>query len=135
MADLKNHFANYPPLAQKKLEELRSLIHSVASRTKGVGKIEECLKWGELSFVTIETKSGSTIRIDWKEKDSERVHLFVNCQTKLISIFKEIYPNDFQYEGNRCLSLKIKERLPKRKLSKCIEIALTYNLKNYKDGF
>lgn len=128
-------FANYPETAQARLEELRELIHSVAKKTSGVGDIEECFKWGELSFVTSETNSGSTIRIDWKKKNPDKFHLFFNCQTKLASIFKEIYPNDFQYTGNRRISFGLEERIPKRKLSKCIEIALTYNLNNYKNFF
>tara|TARA_R110000868_G_scaffold80095_2_gene227752 strand:- start:10634 stop:11035 length:402 start_codon:yes stop_codon:yes gene_type:complete len=124
---------NYPTNAKERLLELRQLVLNVAAKTDGVGEIEECLKWGELSFVTSQSKSGSTIRIDWKERDPDRCHLYFNCQTKLISIFKELYPDDFEYGGNRSLSIPLKKRLPKRKLSKCIAIALTYNLKSYKD--
>jgi len=132
---MKDLFKHYPSEVRKRLLELRQLILSVAAKTDGVGEIEECLKWGELSFVTSQTKSGSTIRIDWKQRDPNHYHLYVNCQTKLISIFKEIYPDDFEYGGSRSLSLPLKKRLPKGKLSKCIEIALTYNLKNYKNFF
>lgn len=135
MSKIKNLFLDYPVKAQRDLEALRRLIHEVASKTDGVGEIEECLKWGELSFVTSETKSGSTIRIDWKKKDPERIHLYFNCQTKLISIYKELYPREFDYGGNRSISFKLGGNVPKRKLSKCIEIALTYNLNNYKDFF
>ena len=135
MSKIKNLFLDYPLKAQRDLEALRRLIHEVASKTDGVGEIEECFKWGELSFVTSETKSGSTIRIDWKKKDPERIHLYFNCQTKLISIYKELYPSEFDYGGNRSISFKLGENVPKRKLSKCIEIALTYNLNNYKDFF
>ena len=130
---MKHLFKQYPKEAKIKLLELRQLILNVAAKTDGVGEIEECLKWGELSFVTSKTNSGSTIRIDWKERDPDHYHLYFNCQTKLISIFKELYPNDFIYGGNRSLSIPLKRRLPKKKLSKCIEIALTYKLKNYKE--
>lgn len=135
MSKIKNLFSSYPEKARRDLENLRSLIHEVANKTAGVGEIKECLKWGELSFVTSETKSGSTIRIDWKKKDPERVHLYFNCQTKLISIYKELYPDEFDYGGNRSISFKLGDRVPKRKLSNCIEIALTYNLNNYKNFF
>lgn len=128
-------FSNYPASAQIKLRELRELIFEVAKHTKGVGQLKECLKWNELSFVTTETGSGSTFRIDWKEKDPSRYHIYFNCQTKLIAIFKELFPDDFSYGGNRCISLDLKRAIPKRKLSKCIEIALTYNSKNHKDFF
>lgn len=135
MKVLSDLFSVYPLIPQKKLQELRELIHDVAAKTEGVGKLEECLKWNELSFVTTETKSGSTIRIDWKKNDPDRYHLYFNCQTKLIPIFKELFPEDFSYGGNRSISFSLKQRIPKRKLSKCIEIALTYNLNNYKDFF
>ena len=129
---IKDKYFSYPLNAKKILLEVRELIFVTANKTKGVGKIQECLKWNEPSFVTFETKSGSTFRIDWKAKDPENIHFYVNCQTKLISIYKEIYQNDFEFEGNRCVKLPINKRIPKRKLSKMIEIALTYNLKNYK---
>ena len=135
MKNVNNVFYQYPLDVQQKLEALRNLIHEVARSTEGVGELEECLKWGELSFVTSQTNSGSTMRIDWKKKDPGRYHIFFNCQTKLISIFKELFPDDFIYGGNRSISFTLKQRLPKRKLSKCIEIALTYNLKHYKDFF
>lgn len=135
MSKLNNVFSDYPVQAKRDLEYLRKLILDVAKKTSGVGQIEECLKWGELSFVTSETKSGSTIRIDWKKKDPERVHLYFHCQTKLIPIFKELYPNDFDFGGNRSISFRLGEKIPERKITNCIKIALTYHLKNYKDFF
>ncbi|MBT4793190.1 MAG: DUF1801 domain-containing protein [Halobacteriovoraceae bacterium] len=128
-------FSHYPVHVKKKLQTLRDLIHNIAGKTNGVGEIEECLKWGEASFVTSETKSGSTIRIDWKENDPDRYHMYFNCQTKLVSIFKELYPNDFDFGGNRSISFSLKENIPKKNLSKCIEIALTYNLNQYRNFF
>ena len=128
-------FQNYPLKAQTKLMELYHLIHEVAKKTDGVGKLDESLKWGEFTFSTNESKSGSSIRIDWKHKDPEKLYIYFNCQTKLISIFKEIYPDDFVYSGNRAISLELKKRIPKKKLSKCIEMALTYNLRKYNRFF
>lgn len=130
---VKQKFDAYPVKARKRLLELRELIFLVAEKTEGVGALEECLKWNEPSFVTSQTKSGSTIRIDWKPNRPDQYHLFFNCQTRLVEIFKEIYPEDFDFGGNRSMSLPLAKRLPKRKLSKCLEIALTYNKNNYKN--
>jgi len=40
------------------------MIFDVAKKTPGVGKLEEDLRWGQPSYLTLETGSGSTIRID-----------------------------------------------------------------------
>ena len=43
---------------------LRQLIFATAAETDGVGKIEERLKWGQPSYLTESSGSGTTIRID-----------------------------------------------------------------------
>lgn len=113
MSLIDDRLSNYPVAPQRKLKMLRRLIHEVAEKTAGVGKLEECLKWNEVSFVTAETGSGSTIRIDWKEREPDKYHVYFNCQTKLISIFKELFPNDFHYSGNRSILLDLKQAIPK----------------------
>ena len=132
--EVSGKIQTYPKDVQVRLQELRVLILETAAKTEGVGKIEECLKWGEPSFLTSQSGSGTPIRIDWKVKDPERCYIYFHCQTKMISLIKELYPTDFIYHGNRALSLNLKSRLPKRKLVMCFEIALTYHFKNYKDG-
>jgi hypothetical protein len=57
-------FKAYPQPAKAKLLALRRLILATAKVTPGVGRIEEALKWGQPSYLTTETKSGSTVRID-----------------------------------------------------------------------
>ena len=56
-------FENYPKAVRSKLLFLRQLIFETAERTQGVGELEETLKWNQPSYLTPETKSGSTIRI------------------------------------------------------------------------
>jgi hypothetical protein len=57
-------FDAYPKPLKPKLLALRRLILDTARTTSGVGALEETLKWGQPSYLTPETKSGSTIRID-----------------------------------------------------------------------
>jgi hypothetical protein len=57
-------FSAYPRPVQAKLLALRRLIFNTAKATPGVGRLHETLKWGQPSYLTCETKSGSTIRID-----------------------------------------------------------------------
>ena len=124
--EIKNKYQSYPPHIKKEMLDLRKFILEIVSKDSEIDFTEEALKWGEPSFMT--KSSGSTLRIDWKEKSPEYISLFVNCQTKLISIFKELYPNDFEYVGNRELRLPLKGKYSKVKLKKCIELVLKYNL-------
>jgi len=57
-------FAAYPKPVKVKLLGLRQLIFDTAKATQGVGRLEETLKWGQPSYLTAETNSGSTVRID-----------------------------------------------------------------------
>src|SRR5207249_1374311 len=57
-------FATYPSPVKSKLLALRRLIFDTAKTTAEVGALQEALKWGQPSYLTTESKSGSTIRID-----------------------------------------------------------------------
>jgi hypothetical protein len=119
--------AAFPASTQKRLNALRRLILDTARKTEGVGEIAEALKWGQQSFLTPQTRSGSTIRID-ATKDG-RTAMYFNCQTNLISTFRQIYPKDFIFEGNRALLFDSAKSLPEKPLRHCIELALTYHLR------
>ena len=62
----------YPKAVARRLEELRRLILETARETPGVGSVEERLRWGQPSFLTSQTGSGSTIRIDGFKNDPEK---------------------------------------------------------------
>jgi hypothetical protein len=125
--NVKLKFGSYPSHVRLRLEELRNLIIDVASNTDGVGKIEETLKWGEPSYLTSETKSGTTIRIDWKEKYPEQYAVYVNCNTSLIDSYNSLFPGVFSFEGNRAIVFSINEKLPEEELRVCVQMALTYH--------
>ena len=121
-------FLSYPDNARKKLEQLRELIFKVAQTTDGVGVIDETLKWGEPAYVTAETGSGSTIRIKWKAKSPKLVGIYFICHTRLVDTFRCLFPDVFEYKGNRALMLPIKGKLAKKELAWCISLALRYHL-------
>ena len=124
---VKEVFSEFPPGIRKKLMELRQLIFEVASETQGVGELEETLKWGQPSYVTRETKSGSTIRIGREKHTDGDCGIYFHCQTTLVDTFKEIYGDTFKYEKNRAIIFNKDEELPTRELSDCISMALTYH--------
>ena len=119
-------FEAYPLGVRKKLLALRTLIFETAAVTEGVGEIEETLKWGEPAYVTSKTKSGSTVRIDWKKSTPGQYFMYFICTTNLVETFKIIFPNDFSYEGNRALVFNANEAVPMDSLAICVAAALTY---------
>lgn len=129
--EVEAKYKSYPPAVKKEMLALRKIVLEIAKKDKDIDFIDEALKWGEPSFMT--KSSGSTLRIDWKEKSPESISVFVNCKTKLILMFKELYPHDFEYLGNREIRLPLKEKYSKTKLKKCFELVLKYNL--MKDSF
>jgi hypothetical protein len=125
-------FEAYPPEVKDRLLRLRDLIFETAAETDGVGAIEETLKWGQPSYLTPETKSGTTIRIDRHKSGEGRTALFFHCQTHLIDTFREMFRGDLAFEGNRAVVLGPQDDVPEEVLRHCIAMALTYHLNKRK---
>jgi hypothetical protein len=121
-------FNAYPGAVRRKLLAIRKLMFDTAARTEGVGKLEETLKWGQPSYLTSETKSGSTIRIDGIKGDDAHCAVYFICHTNLVEKFRELYGDRLRFEGNRGIVLDVKKALPAEELGHCIAIALTYQL-------
>ena len=130
--DVAAVFDRYPEQIRKKLMFLRQLIFDTASAIEGVGEMEETLKWGEPSYLTPKTKSGSTIRINWKESLGEQYAIYFKCTSTLVPTFKEKYPTEFTYGGNRSILFNLDEEIPVEELRDCISLALTYHLNKKK---
>lgn len=118
----------YPAKIRKKLMELRQLIFDTAMSTDHVGKLEETIKWGQASYLTTESKSGSMIRIDKVRNDDKKYAIYFLCQTSLVEGFKDKFKDLFVYEGNRAIIFEIDAKLPISELKECIATALTYKL-------
>jgi hypothetical protein len=126
--DVARVFDTYPPGMRGKLLILRKLILDTAAITDGVGELEETLKWGEPAYLT-PSKSGSTIRINWKRSSPSQYALCFICHTNLVETFRMLFPNDFTFEGNRAMLFHQADALPRDSLAFCIAAALTYHLK------
>ena len=137
-AEVAAVFDAYPGEIKPKLMFLRQLIFDVASRTNGVGELEETLKWGQPSYLTTQTRSGSLVRIDQiKSQDTHtnqnnqkegKYAMYFHCQTTLVDTFKEMYRGQFEFGGNRSIVFRVKDKVPVKELSHCISMALTYHL-------
>lgn len=120
-------FRAYPPGIAEKLRALRRLIFDGASRTDGVGELEETLRWGQPSYLTTSPRSGSTIRIDRVKAEPGRYAMYFHCRTSLVDTFRRLYPRTFTYDGNRAILFDEHDRIPAQALRHCIALALTYH--------
>ena len=127
-------FSAYPKPLRTKLLALRRLILDTAKVTKGVGALEETLKWGQPSYLTTATKSGSTIRIDRIKSSANRYAIYFHCQTDLVETFRQLYPTELSYGGNRSILLDADDAVPEAALRHCVALALTYHLRKRRRG-
>lgn len=121
--EIKAKFSTYPAHAQKQLAAVRYLIFSITEE-HGLGKVVETLKWGEASY---SVKGGTPIRIDWKPTDPDTIKVYFHCQTRVIDTVREIYPDEFRYEGNRALVIPIIQDIQIGPLGHCLQMALRYH--------
>ncbi|MEQ9366376.1 MAG: DUF1801 domain-containing protein [Leptospirales bacterium] len=143
-------FQSHPPKVRRRLLALRDLIYATASATPGVGEIVETLKWGQPSYLTTRSKSGTTIRLDYiaqtgeapEAADEGSCGLYFHCQTNLLTTFRRLHKqrggNDgtrsakLAFEGNRCVRVAMRGRLPMGELREFLKLALTYHLRKKK---
>ncbi len=125
--DVAAVFASNPPKICTKLLALRRLIFETAALLDGVGDLEETLKWGEPSYLTPATKSGSTVRIAWKPSQPDHYAMYFKCTANLVEAFKERYPTTFTFGVTRSLLFHLDEEVPVHELQRCIALALTYH--------
>lgn len=121
---VKEKFIKYPKHIKPKINYLRKLIIDVANTDESISEIEETLKWGEPSYIT---KNGSTLRIDWKEKNQTQYAMYFKCTSKLVPTFKVVFGDLFQYEKTRAILFNLEEIIPEDKLKICISLALNYH--------
>ena len=129
MTNIKNpevakKFPTYPAPFKKKLLLLRRLIFETASEIECVDEVEETLKWGEPGYAT---KTGSTIRIGWKESNPDRYAMYFHCNTTLVDTFKELYSDQLNFDGNRVIVFNQDDEIPIAEVKQCISLALEYH--------
>ena len=120
-------FGAYPPKIAARLLRLRQLIFEVAARTEGVGALEETLKWGQPSYLTTQSGSGSLVRIDQLAAEDGKYAMYFHCQTTLVDTFRQMFPGRFAFSGNRSILFDVEDELPLAELGQCVAMALTYH--------
>jgi hypothetical protein len=132
--DVKAVFDAYPAPLRGRLLKLRQIIFAAAAETTGVGGLIETLKWRQPAYLPLKRRQGSTIRID-ALKGSERGYAtYFHCQTTLVATFRELYPMELMFEGNRAIVFSIDNEIPAGALRHCIALALTYHSRQRTTG-
>jgi hypothetical protein len=129
--DVASVFKAYPPALRTRLMALRALVFDTAARTPGVGRLTETLKWGQPSYLTEETGSGSTVRLD-RLKSGDGYALYFHCQSGLVDRFRELYPDTFKFQGERAIVFGLGDRVPRRALAHCLALAFTHHARKKK---
>jgi len=119
-------FAKYPERVRSRLLVLRDLIFETAASIEGVGELEETLRWGEPSYLTTQSGSGSMIRINRLDPRRGGYAMYFLCQTDLVPAFRKLYPKSLIFDGNRAIVFNEHDPIPVDDLRHCIALALTY---------
>ena len=120
-------FQAYPEPIRTRLLHLRRLILETAAEQPGVGELVEALRWGQPSYLTARSKTGTTVRIDQVKSEPGRYALYFNCKTSLAETFRELYADVLEIGGKRSILLAADEAVPEDALRHCIALALTYH--------
>lgn len=121
-------FRFYPETVRAQMLSLRELVYAAAKEVGIFQDLQETLKWGEPSYVC---PRGSTVRMGWQEKNPNHYGLFFHCQTSLVETFRSLYPEQFDFEGNRAIRFALTDEPDQERLKHCIALALQYHdLKN-----
>ena len=124
--DVAAVFDAYPAAVRKRLLDVRKLIYRTAE-ADGVGPLTETLKWGEPAYLTEASGSGTTVRLGVPRATKGQCAIFVNCRTTLIESFRNQFPEEFDYQGNRALLIDLSKPSPEKPLAMCVSMALNYH--------
>jgi Domain of unknown function (DU1801) len=120
-------FEAFAPAQRETLHALRNLILDTVSQNAQIGTLEESLKWGEPAYRPKGNRIGTTVRLGISPKAPQACAIFVNCKTSLMATFRDLYPDAFDFEGDRALILAAGSPIPVDAVSHCVSLALTYH--------
>ncbi|MCY4101293.1 MAG: DUF1801 domain-containing protein [Rhodobacteraceae bacterium] len=121
-------FYEFPEPRRELLFDLRDMIYRVSEADERIGDLSEELRWGDPSYITTQTNSGSTVRLGLFGKT--KVVLLFHCKTSLVEDFKQKYSNELEYSKNRVIVIDPLSVPPTEILENCIHASLTYKLRD-----
>lgn len=105
-----------------RLQDLRALIYAAADAT-GTAPLTETLKWGQPAFLPAK-KAGTTLRLGL---DAGMPALFVSCQTTLLDCYRDTFPSEFTYSGDRAVLVPEDTPFNDAAFQQIAAMALTYH--------
>lgn len=115
-------FDAFPVDCRRGALALRALIFEIAAEVPG--PLEEALRWGQPAYLT---PKGSTLRLGAPKVGG--FALYAHCQSRVIPDFRDRFPTEFRYEGNRAVLFDDPTDIRADLLAGLIRHALTYHAK------
>lgn len=131
--NIKSIFDNFEPMVRSATLQVRDWVFEIAASDSEIGSITEDLKWGEPAYLTNQTNSGTTLRINQKKNTPNLFAIYVNCKTDLVENFKNIFPK-LKYEGTRAIVVDASFPLPENEIKTIISMVLRYKLRGKANG-
>ena len=131
--NIKAIYEGFSPDVKKATLLVRDWVFEIAATDNEIGIITEDLKWGEPSYLTGQTQSGTTLRINQKKNNLNLFAIYVNCKTDLVENFKNIFPH-LKYEGTRAIFFDASKPLPENEVKTIISMVLRYKLRGKANG-
>ena len=126
-------FKNWDAVTRSTGLRLRQLIFDTAAKKPQVGTLFETLKWNQPAYLTLQSGTGTTIRLNAVKLNAPKsecgLGLYFHCQTSLVETFRSRYGDQLVFEKNRAILLDVSKELPIEALRHCIALALTYHIK------
>ena len=126
--EVKAVFDSFTADQREQALALRGEVLATVGAHPEIGALSECLKWREPSYLPAKANVGSTIRIA-PMKETGDVALFFICTSGLVEEFREVYPDTFNYHGNRAVTLRGSMEDVREELRHIIALALTMKLR------
>ena len=120
-------FDALPAPQRARLLAVRELVFETAAAHPAIGVVVESLKWGEPAYRPARARVGTTVRLGISPGAPGACAVFVHCKTRLMASYRDLYPEVFDFEGERALILDLGAPLPAEALKRCLALALTYH--------
>ena len=101
-------FAAFPADVRSQLLAVRAMIFDAHG-----DRLVETLKWGQVAYHPAAARQGTTVRLDALRSEAGRYALFVHCRTSIVERCRALYPDSFEYRGNRALVLDSATPIPR----------------------
>lgn len=124
--DLLKTFALWPDTAQNAALAIRTLCWRVAEAAE-TGPLSESLKWGQPAWRPQKPRIGSTLRLSWRADAPDHLDLFVDCKTDIAARVTNAFPQAFDSDARRRLTIATGVPMPSDALWHLARTTLTYH--------